>query len=61
MREVRDFGKVADVLLPRSFKLHAAVLAISLFMIPGLIASLTPIDVQSYDMESPELLSLIHI
>ena len=24
-------------------------------MIPGLIASLTPIDVQSYDMESPEL------
>ena len=55
MREVRDFGKVADVLLPRSFKLHAAVLAISLFMIPGLIASLTPIDVQSYDMESPEL------
>ena len=53
MREVRDFGKVADVLLPRSFKLHAAVLAISLFMIPGLIASLTPIDVQSYDMESP--------
>ena len=55
MREVRDFGKVADILLPRSFKMHAAVLAISLFMIPGLIASLTPIDVQSYDMESPEL------
>ena len=55
MRDVRDFARVADFLLPRSFKLHAAVLAISLFMIPGLIASLTPIDVQSYDMESPEL------
>ena len=55
MREVRDFARVADFLLPRSFKLHAAVLAISLLMVPGLIASLTPIDVQSYDMESPEL------
>ena len=55
MREVRDFGKVADFLLPRSFKLHAAVLVISLLMVPGLIASLTPIDVNSYDMESPEL------
>ena len=55
MRDVRDFARVADFLLPRSFKLHAAVLAISLLMVPGLIASLTPIDVQSYDMESPEL------
>ena len=24
-------------------------------MVPGLIASLTPIDVNAYDMESPEL------
>ena len=55
MREVRDFGKVADLLLPHSFKLHAAVLIISLLMVPGLIASLTPIDVNAYDMESPEL------
>ena len=55
MREVRDFGKVADFLLPQSFKLHTAVLFISFLMIPGLLASLTPIDVQSYDMESPEL------
>ena len=44
MREVRDFGKVADFLLPRSFKLHAAVLVISLLMVPGLIASLTPVS-----------------
>jgi len=57
MREVRDFGKVADFLLPQSFKLHTAVLFISILMIPGFLASLEPIDVQSYDMESPELLA----
>ncbi len=55
MLEVRDFAKVADFLLPRSTKVHAAILLISLLMIPGLLASLTPIDVNSYDMESPEL------
>ena len=35
MREVRDFGKVADFLLPQSFKLHTAILFISILMIPG--------------------------
>ena len=57
MREVRDFGKVADFLLPQSFKLHTAILFISILMIPGFLASLEPIDVQSYDMESPELVA----
>ena len=55
MLEVRDFTKVADFLLPRSSKLHGAIFLISLLMIPGLLASLTPIDVNAYDMESPEL------
>ena len=55
MHEVRDFESVANLLLPRRKIVHASILVISLLMLPGLAASLTPIDIEAYDMESPEL------
>lgn len=55
MHEVRDFEQVADFLLPRRAQVHVFILVMSLVMVPGLMASLTPIDIESYDMESPEL------
>ncbi len=55
MQEVRDFKQVADFLLPRRAAVHVFILVMSLVMVPGLMASLTPIDIESYDMESPEL------
>ena len=52
---MRDFKKVAGVLIPQRKNVHLAVLIISLLMLPGFAATLTPIDVESYNLESPEL------
>ena len=35
--------------------LHVAVVLFTIMMVPGIIATLEPIDIESYDMESPEL------
>ena len=52
---MRDFKKVAKVLIPQRKNVHIAVFILSLLMIPGFAATLTPIDVESYNLESPEL------
>jgi hypothetical protein len=52
---VRDFSHVADFLIPRRRKVHVAVVLFTIMMVPGVIATLEPIDIESYDMESPEL------
>jgi hypothetical protein len=52
---MRDFRKVAKVLIPQRKKVHLAVFILSLLMIPGFAATFTPIDVESYNLESPEL------
>ena len=52
---MRDFESLADYLIPRRKKVHFAIIVVSIFMIPGIIASSEPIDIESYDMESPEL------
>ncbi|MFL2975389.1 MAG: RND family transporter [Candidatus Thalassarchaeaceae archaeon] len=52
---MRDFESLADYLIPRRKKVHFALIVVSIFMIPGIIASSEPIDIESYDMESPEL------
>jgi len=52
---VSDFESLADYLIPRRKKVHFALIVVSIFMIPGIIASSEPIDIESYDMESPEL------
>ena len=52
---MRDFAYVADFLVPRSKQSHPFVLVITLLMLPGLSAAFSPIDIESYDLESPEL------
>jgi hypothetical protein len=52
---MRDFRKVASILIPERKKVHLAVFILSLLMIPGFAATLTPIDIESYNLESPEL------
>ena len=52
---MRSFEGLADYLIPRRKKVHLLVLVVSVLMIPGIIASFEPIDIESYDMESPEL------
>jgi len=52
---MRDFEDLADYLIPRRKKVHFALVVVSIFMIPGIIASFEPIDIESYEMDSPEL------
>jgi hypothetical protein len=52
---VRNFERVADFLIPHRRAVHVVVLFISLLMVPGMILALSPIDMESYNMESPEL------
>ena len=52
---MRDFDRLASYLIPRRKSVHFLVLAVSILMVPGIIASFEPIDIESYDMESPEL------
>ena len=52
---MRDFRKVASILIPERKKVHLAVFIVSILMIPGFTATLTPIDIESYNLESPEL------
>lgn len=52
---VRDFSRVADYLIPKRKKVHLTVFIFSILMIPGVLATFEPIDIESYEMESPEL------
>jgi len=52
---VRDFSKIADAMINHNKRVHAAVIVITAFMIPGFLSSLTPIDIEAYNMDSPEL------
>ena len=52
---MRDFSRVADYLITRRKKVHALVVLVTLLMLPGILATFEPIDIESYDMESPEL------
>ena len=52
---MRDFAHVADFLVPRRKQAHLAILLLSLLMLPGISATFSPIDIESYDLESPEL------
>ena len=52
---MRDFAHVADFLIPRRKQAHLAILLLSLLMLPGISATFSPIDIESYDLESPEL------
>ena len=52
---MRDFSNVADFLVPRRRQTHLVIFVMSLLMIPGISATFSPIDIESYDLESPEL------
>ena len=52
---MRDFSKIAEILVPNRKLFHVSIFVISLFMLPGLMWALTPIDVEAYNLDSPEL------
>ena len=49
------FHAFAKWFVPQKNKVHIAVFILSIFMIPGALTALQPIDMESYEMESPEL------
>ena len=51
----RRYDRIAAWLMPRKRGAHVAVLLLTLLMIPGAMTALQPIDMESYEMESPEL------
>ena len=44
---MRDFSGVAESLIPRRKKVHVAVVLFTIMMVPGIIATLEPIDIES--------------
>ena len=52
---MKDFSDLADFAILHRTKFHVAIVLFSIVMVPGLLQTLTPIDVESYDMESPEM------
>ena len=52
---MENFSKVIDFIFPKRKAIHILVILISGFMLPGFIATLTPIDIESYNLDSPEL------
>ena len=51
----KGFHRFAKWFVPHKKRVHIAVFILSLFMIPGALTALQPIDMESYEMESPEL------
>ena len=50
-----SFAAFAKWLIPHRKRVHVAVLFLTLLMIPGVLTALQPIDMESYEMDSPEL------
>ncbi len=50
-----DFSGVASFAIRNRLKFHVGIILFSIVMVPGLQQTLTPIDVESYDMDSPEM------
>ena len=51
----KGFHRFSKWFVPHKKRVHIAVFILSLFMIPGALTALQPIDMESYEMESPEL------
>ena len=56
--EERGFSALARWLVPRRRKVHIAIFFLTLLMIPGAMTALEPIDIESYELDSPEILAL---
>jgi hypothetical protein len=51
------FADFARWLIPHRKKVHVAVFLLTILMIPGVLTALQPIDMESYEMDSPELVA----
>ena len=52
---MRDLSNLVGFIFPKKKEVHISVLLISCLMVPGFISTLTPIDIESYSLDSPEL------
>ncbi|MCS5537315.1 MAG: hypothetical protein NZ770_04355, partial [Candidatus Poseidoniaceae archaeon] len=52
-----DFAALAHWLIPRRRKVHIAIFLLTILMIPGALTALEPIDMESYELDSPEILA----
>ena len=50
-----QFARFSESMVAHRKRVHIAVFILTLFMIPGALTALQPIDMESYEMESPEL------
>ena len=50
-----NFVRVIDFIFPKRKAIHIFIILASGFMLPGFMATLTPIDIESYNLDSPEL------
>ena len=53
--EPRDLSRLAAWMVPRKGRVHLTIFILTLLMIPGVFTALEPIDVESYEMDSPEI------
>lgn len=56
--ETRDFSTLAKWMVPHRRKVHLAIALLTLLMLPGVLTAIEPIDVESYDLDSPEIEAL---
>ena len=49
------FHKFSKWFVPKKKKVHVSVFILTILMIPGAMTALQPIDMESYEMDSPEL------
>ena len=54
---MRDFSRVSEVLLPNRRMFHLSIMLLSVLMLPGVMWAMTPIDMESYNLDSPELVA----
>ena len=52
-----NFVALSRWLVPRRRKVHVAIFLLTLLMIPGALTALEPIDMESYELDSPEILA----
>ena len=57
MDEKTKFVALAHWLIPRRRKVHIAIFLLTILMIPGALTALEPIDIESYELDSPEILA----
>ena len=50
-----SFAAFAQWLIPHRKRVHVAVFLLTILMVPGVLTALQPIDMESYEMDSPEL------